>query len=98
MSIRCQICFTATFLISIESGIVCKLRSAYSVKWEKRGLSSRLIVTKPPVIPREDTNDAMTQYQLTLDSETVQRLFTGDGQLGRLLEAILNQVLNAPVS
>ena len=40
----------------------------------------------------------MTQYQLTLDSETVQRLFTGDGELGRLLEAILNQVLNAQVS
>jgi transposase-like protein len=40
----------------------------------------------------------MTQYQLTLDSETVQRLFTGDGQLGRLLEAILNQVLNAQVA
>ncbi len=30
----------------------------------------------------------MTQYQLTLDSEAVQRLFTGDGQLGRLLEAV----------
>ena len=40
----------------------------------------------------------MTQYQLTLDSEAVQRLFTGDGQLGRLLEAVLNQVLNAPVA
>lgn len=40
----------------------------------------------------------MTQYQLTLDSETVQRLFTGDGQLGRLLEAVLNQVLNAQVA
>lgn len=40
----------------------------------------------------------MTQYQLTLDSETLQRLFTGDGQLGRLLETVLNQVLNAQVS
>ena len=40
----------------------------------------------------------MTQYQLSLDSDTVQRLFTGDGQLGRLLEAILNQVLNAQVA
>jgi putative transposase len=40
----------------------------------------------------------MTQYQLTLDSESVQRLFTGDGQLGRLLEAVLNQLLNAQVS
>ncbi len=37
----------------------------------------------------------MTQYQLTLDSETVQRLFTSEGQLGRLLEAVLNQVLSA---
>lgn len=37
----------------------------------------------------------MTQYQLTPDSEAAQRLFTGDGQLGRLLEATLNQVLNA---
>ena len=40
----------------------------------------------------------MTQYQLTLDSESVQRLFTGDGQLGRLVEAVLNQVLNAQVT
>ena len=40
----------------------------------------------------------MTQYQLTLDSDTMQRLFTGDGQLGRLLEAVLNQVLNAQVA
>jgi putative transposase len=40
----------------------------------------------------------VTQYQLTVDSETVQRLFSGDGQLGRLVEAVLNQVLNAQVS
>ena len=40
----------------------------------------------------------MTQYQLTLDSESVQRLFTGEGQLGRLVEAVLNQVLNAQVT
>lgn len=40
----------------------------------------------------------MTQYQLTLDSESLQRLFTGDGQVGRLLEAVLNQVLNAQVA
>ena len=40
----------------------------------------------------------MTQYQLTLDSESVQRLFAGDGQLGHLLEAVLNQVLNAQVA
>lgn len=40
----------------------------------------------------------MTQYQLTLDSETLQRLFVGDGQLGHLLESVLNQVLNAQVT
>ena len=40
----------------------------------------------------------MTQYQLTLDSDQLQRLFTGDGQLARLVEAILNQVLNAQVA
>jgi len=40
----------------------------------------------------------MTQYQLTLDSDAVQHLFTGDGQLGRLVEAVLNQVLNAQVT
>lgn len=40
----------------------------------------------------------MTQYQRTLDSETLQRLFTGDGQVGRLVEAVLNQVLNAQVT
>jgi transposase-like protein len=40
----------------------------------------------------------VTQYQLTLDSETLQRLFVGDGQLGHLLESVLNQVLNAQVS
>lgn len=40
----------------------------------------------------------MTQDQLTLDSESVQRLCAGDGQLGRLVEAVLNQVLNAQVS
>lgn len=40
----------------------------------------------------------MTQYQLTLDSESVQRLFTGDGQFARLVEAILNQVLSAQVA
>ena len=39
----------------------------------------------------------MTQYQLTLDRESVQRLFAGDGQLGRVVEAVLNQVLNAQV-
>ncbi len=40
----------------------------------------------------------MTQYQLTLDSDTLQRLFVGDGQLGRLVETVLNQILNAQVA
>src|SRR5215510_5427377 len=41
----------------------------------------------------------MTQYQVTLDPQTLQRLFTsGENQLGHLLEAILNQVLEAQVS
>jgi hypothetical protein len=33
----------------------------------------------------------MTQYQLTLDSETVQRLFGGNEQLAPLLEQVLNR-------
>src|SRR5215469_9163291 len=41
----------------------------------------------------------MTHYQVTLDAQTLQRLFTGgDNQLGQLLEAVLNQVLDAQVS
>jgi transposase-like protein len=40
----------------------------------------------------------MTQYQLTLDTETLQRLFGGDGQVGQLLESVLNQVLTAQVT
>jgi putative transposase len=40
----------------------------------------------------------MTPYQFTLDSDLLQRLFTGDGQLARLLEAVLNQVLTAQVA
>ena len=36
----------------------------------------------------------MTQYQVTVNSENVQDLFTGDG-LARLLENVLNQVLSA---
>jgi hypothetical protein len=40
----------------------------------------------------------MAQYQLTLDSEAVQRLFTVDGQTGRLLEAVLNLVMTAQVT
>jgi len=40
----------------------------------------------------------MTHYQLTLDSDTLQRLFGGDGQMARLLEQILTQVLEAQVT
>jgi putative transposase len=39
----------------------------------------------------------MADYQITLDEQTLQRLFTGDRQLAHLLEAILNQVLEAQV-
>jgi putative transposase len=40
----------------------------------------------------------MTQYQVTLESETLQRLFAGNDQLAQLLEQVLNQVLEAQVS
>jgi len=40
----------------------------------------------------------MTQYQLTLDSDTLQRLFSGDGQMARLIEQVLNQVLETQVT
>jgi transposase-like protein len=40
----------------------------------------------------------MTQYQLTLDSDTLQHLFGRDGQMARLLEQILNQILEAQVT
>ncbi len=40
----------------------------------------------------------MTHYQVTLDPQTLQRLFSGDSQLGQLLEAVLNQVLEAQVA
>lgn len=40
----------------------------------------------------------MTQYQLTVDSDTVQHLFGGDGQMARLIEQVLNQVLEAQVT
>lgn len=40
----------------------------------------------------------MTQYQLTLDSETLQRLFGENEQVAQLLEAVVNQVLDAQVS
>jgi putative transposase len=40
----------------------------------------------------------MTQYQLTLDRESVQRLFGESEQLRQLLEAVVNQVLEAQVA
>jgi len=40
----------------------------------------------------------MTQYQFTLDSETLQHLFQGNSQLGTLVQTVLNQVLDAQVS
>ena len=41
----------------------------------------------------------MTQYQLTLDPSTLQHLFSSDdGQLAHLLEALLNQVLDAQMA
>lgn len=40
----------------------------------------------------------MTQYQITLNEQTMQRLFGADSQLAPLLEAIVNQVLDAQVS
>lgn len=40
----------------------------------------------------------MTQYQVTLDPQVLQRLFSGESQLGQLLEAVLNQVLDAQVT
>lgn len=40
----------------------------------------------------------MTQYQITLNEQTLQRLFGADSQLAPLVEAILNQVLDAQVS
>jgi transposase-like protein len=40
----------------------------------------------------------MTQYQVTVNEQTLQRLFSGDSHLGQLLEAVVNQVLEAQVS
>ncbi len=40
----------------------------------------------------------MANYQITLNEQTLQRLFTGDRHLAQLLESILNQVLDAQVS
>lgn len=39
----------------------------------------------------------MTQYQITLSAQTLQRLFGTDSQFAPLVEAILNQVLDAQV-
>jgi putative transposase len=40
----------------------------------------------------------MTHYQLTVDSEMVQRLFADNDQLARMLEQVVNQVLEAQVA
>jgi putative transposase len=40
----------------------------------------------------------MTQYQLTVDSDALQRLFGGNEQMAHLLEQVLNQVLEAQVA
>jgi putative transposase len=40
----------------------------------------------------------MDEYHITLDAATMQRLFSGEGQLVRLLESVLNQVLEAQVT
>jgi transposase-like protein len=40
----------------------------------------------------------MSQYQITLDPQVLQRLFSGENQIGHLLEAILHQVLEAQVT
>jgi putative transposase len=40
----------------------------------------------------------MTQYQLTLDRDSLQRLFGGNEQMAHVLEEILNQVLEAQVA
>src|SRR5262249_59116542 len=40
----------------------------------------------------------MTHYQLTLDGDSLQRLFGGNEQMAHLLEQVLNQVLEAQVA
>ena len=37
----------------------------------------------------------MTQYQITLDSEILQHIFTGDDGMAKLMEQLMNQVVNA---
>jgi putative transposase len=39
----------------------------------------------------------LTHYQVSLNEQTLQRLFSEDHQLAQLLESILNQVLEAQV-
>src|SRR5215471_17530880 len=41
---------------------------------------------------------AMTQYQLTVDSDTLRQLFASKDQLAHLVETVLNQVLQAQVT
>ena len=40
----------------------------------------------------------MTQYQITLSNEIVHGLFKKDGAMARLVEQVLNQVLEAGVT
>src|SRR5262245_58404906 len=40
----------------------------------------------------------MSPYQVTLDPQVLQRQFSGESQLGQLLEAVLNQILEAQVT
>jgi putative transposase len=64
--------------------------------------------TKPPASPRRlngeielfshHGGDRMPDYQITIDGETVHGLFQGDAGLAKLLEQVLNQVLEAQVS
>lgn len=37
----------------------------------------------------------MTQYQITVDAEVLQGLFSGNERMARLVEQVLNQVLSA---
>jgi len=40
----------------------------------------------------------MPQYQVTVNAQTLHRLFSGDRQFARLLEGLVNQVLDAQMS
>ncbi len=48
--------------------------------------------------PSKAESTAITQYQLTLDPTVLQHLFSTDRPLAQLVEAVLNQVLQAQVS